>query len=208
MIHAVFFDLDNTLYPASASMEADIVRRMNEYVAVLLRMPFAEAKELRALRMPNYGTTLEWLMREHGFTHIEDYFGAVHPEGEEDVLVRDPDLPAFLDSIAQDKYIFTNAPSQHAERVLAKLGIADKFKRIFDVRFTGLRGKPGRAAVEKVIAASGRLAADTLFVDDVPRYVRGFTDCGGRGVLIDHDDKYPEETLPRIRSIYELTRHL
>ncbi len=208
MIRAIFFDLDNTLYPASASMEDDIVQRMNEYVARLLRMPFAEAKALRALRMPNYGTTLEWLMHEHALAEIEDYFCSVHPEGEEEVLVRDPDLPAFLDSMSQEKFIFTNAPSEHAVRVLEKLGIAGKFRRIFDVRFTQLQGKPARSAVEKVLAASGYQAAETLFVDDVPRYVRGFTDCGGKGVLIDHHDRYPQESLPRIRTIYELKNHL
>ncbi len=208
MIRAVFFDLDNTLYPASASMEADIVRRMNEFVASLFNISFAEAKALRSLRMPNYGTTLEWLMQEHAFMEVEEYFGVVHPEGEEEVLTCDPKLPVFLDSISQTKYIFTNAPSEHAERVLEKLGIAGKFDRIFDVRFTQLRGKPGRAAVEKVIAASGCHAAETLFVDDIPRYVRGFNDCGGYGVLIDHDNKYPQETLTRIRTIYELKEFL
>ncbi len=204
MIQAVFFDLDNTLYPASASMESDIVHRMNQYVAKLLRISLPDAKALRATRMPNYGTTLEWLMKEHDFTDTEDYFSAVHPNGEEEVLVRDPKLPAFLDSITQKKYIFTNAPSEHADRVLIKLGIAGKFDDIFDVRFSMLRGKPARSAVEKVITASGCRPEETLFVDDIPRYVRGFTDCGGKGILIDHDDKYPEETLQRIRTIYEL----
>jgi len=204
MIRAVLFDLDNTLYPASCSMEDDIVERMNDFVSGFLGMPLEAARVLRRERMPRYGTTLEWLMAEYGFDDPDGYFARVHPDGEEDVLSPDPALGPFLDSLDLPRYVFTNAPMEHAVRVLRKLGVEDRFARVFDVRFNRLRGKPAREAVERVIAAVGLPAEETLFVDDVPRYVRGFSDCGGLGVLVDWDGRHGETGLPTIRSVYGL----
>jgi putative hydrolase of the HAD superfamily len=204
MTRAILFDLDNTLYPATASMEADIVRRMNQFAATLIGVTVDEAIALRRECMKRYGTTLEWLMAEHGFDDSDGYFEAVHPDGEEEVLEPDADLAPFLDSIGLPKYIFTNGPMEHAIRVLRRLGIGDRFDRIFDVRFNRLKGKPAREAVERVLSAIGLPASDTLFVDDMPRYVQGFADCGGRGILIDHEGRYPGSGLPTIKTIYEL----
>jgi putative hydrolase of the HAD superfamily len=208
MTRAILFDLDNTLYPASASMETDIVRRMNNYAANLVGVSVDEVIALRRDRMKRYGTTLEWLMAEHGFTDSDGYFEAVHPDGEEEVLEQDARLAPFLDSIGLPKYIFTNAPMEHAIRVLRKLGIGDRFDRIFDVRFNSLRGKPSRAAIERVLAAIGLPAQDTLFVDDLPRYVQGYADCGGKAILIDHEGRHPHTGLPTIKTIYELSAYI
>ena len=208
MVRAVIFDLDNTLYPASASMEAQIIRRMNEYTARYLGLDAEAAAAIRHERMPRYGTTLEWLMAEQGFSDPNDYFSWVHPDGEEGLVDFDPRLGPFLDSLTVPKYVFTNAPMEHADRVLRKLGIADRFERIFDVKFNLLRGKPDAEAVRRVIAAIGLPAQDLLFVDDIPRYVQGFVDGGGRGVLVDHFGKHPDSGLPTIRTIYELPAFL
>jgi putative hydrolase of the HAD superfamily len=208
MTRAILFDLDNTLYPASATMEADIIRRMNQYAADFLGLPVQEVIALRQDRMKRYGTTLEWLMAEHGFSDYNAYFAAVHPEGEEEVLQHDATLAPFLDSISLPKYIFTNGPMEHALRVLHKLDIANHFDRIFDVRFNNLKGKPAREAIERVLAAIGLPASDTLFVDDLPRYVQGFADCGGKAILIDHDGRHSGTKLPTIRSIYELPAYI
>ena len=208
MTRAILFDLDNTLYPASASMEADIVRRMNQFAANLIGVSVDEAIALRKERMKRYGTTLEWLIAEHGFTDSDGYFEAVHPDGEEEVLQPDADLAPFLDSIGLPKYIFTNGPMEHAIRVLRKLGIGNRFDRIFDVRFNRLKGKPAREAIERVLSAIGLPASDTLFVDDIPRYVQGYADCGGKGILIDHEGRHPGSGLPTIKTIYELPAYI
>lgn len=208
MIRALLLDLDNTLYPASATMEAEIVRRMNEYVARFLDLSFDEAAALRRERMPAYATTYEWLEAEHGFTDADAYFDYVHPEGEEACLEPDPALGPLLDGFDLPKYVFTNAPAAHADRVLARLGVQGRFRRVFDIRFNGLRGKPHASAVDRVLAAvradCGAEPAETAFVDDVPRYVRGFADRGGLGILIDHHGRHAREGLPTIRLLAEL----
>ncbi|OHD23970.1 MAG: hypothetical protein A2Y38_03065 [Spirochaetes bacterium GWB1_59_5] len=208
MLRALIFDLDNTLYPASAAMEAHTIARMNEYTARLLGTSIEEAFAIRRERMPHYGTTLEWLMAEHDFIDSEHYFSYVHPAGEEDLVEFDPALGSFLDSLPLPKYVFTNAPMEHADRVLKKLRIADKFQRVFDVRFCKLKGKPSARAVDDVIAAIGLPPEETLFADDIPRYVRGFIERGGKGVLVDHFGKHPDSGLPTIQTIYQLPAYL
>ncbi len=208
MIQALIFDLDNTLYPASSSMEANTVRLMNEYVAKLSGTTYEEAIKLRRERMPGYGTTLEWLMAEYGFRDYEDYFSSVHPDGEEDSIDYDPGLGPFLDSISLPKYVFTNAPMEHADRVLKKLQISDRFETVFDIRFCGLKGKPHVFAVDKVLRAVGLPPENTIFADDVPRYVQGFINRGGKGLLVDHFGKHEESGLDRISSIYDIVNFL
>jgi putative hydrolase of the HAD superfamily len=208
MVRAVIFDLDNTLYPATSAMDELTARKMNEYVGRLLDVDPDAAYAMRREKMRTYGTTLEWLMAEHGPIDSDGYFSYVHPEGEEDLVEYDPELGPFLDSIKQPKYIFTNAPMPHADRVLAKLRVADRFERVFDVTFNDLKGKPSASAVDRVISAIGLPASETLFADDLPRYVRGFIDRGGIGVLVDHFGKHPDSGLPTIQTIYELKKFL
>ncbi len=208
MLRAVIFDLDNTLYPATSAMDELTASKMNEYVARLLGIDTDKAYTIRREKMRAYGTTLEWLMDEHGPIDSDDYFAFVHPEGEEELVEFDPRLGPFLDSITLPKYIFTNAPMPHADRVLAKLQVADRFERVFDVTFNKLKGKPSASAVDRVLDSIGLPACDTIFADDLPRYVKGFIDRGGMGVLVDHFGKHPDSGLPTIQTIYELKKFL
>lgn len=208
MLKAVIFDLDNTLYPATSAMEAHTSRLMSEYVSKILGVSEDEATTIRRTQLKSYGTTLEWLMAEHGVTDIDGYFDAVHPAGEERLIDFDPALGPFLDSIDLPKYVFTNAPMSHAERVLDKLRVADRFVQVFDVRFNGLKGKPSASAVDRVLGAIGIEASASLFADDSPSYVRGFIARGGIGVLVDHFGKHPDSGLPTVKTIYELKAYL
>jgi putative hydrolase of the HAD superfamily len=204
MLRLVLFDLDNTLYPESIGMDRDITRRMIEYVARFLGMSTEEARKFRHERAKKYGTTLEWLTVEHGLSDPESYFSAVHPEGEEYCIEGDPELARILDALPLRKAVLTNSPYEHADRVLAKLGVADCFEAIYDIRFNGLRGKPHADAYKRACEARGVGVEETLFVDDLPKYVRGFQDLGGKAVLIDEANRFEGEGLPRIRSLAEL----
>jgi putative hydrolase of the HAD superfamily len=204
MLSLVLFDLDNTLYPESAGMDRDITRRMIDYVAGFLGMSQEEARRFRHERAKKYGTTLEWLRAEQGFTDTEDYFAAVHPAGEEYCIEADPELERVLDALPQRKAVLTNSPMEHAERVLAKLGVADRFDAVYDIRFNGLKGKPWPEAYRRACEASGFGIDETVFIDDLPKYVRGFLDIGGRAILIDEANRFAGEGLERIHALSEL----
>ena len=208
MLRLVLLDLDNTLYPESKGMDIDIVRRMNAYVARYLGISEHAALALRRERAKHYGTTLEWLTVEQGFTESEAFFAAVHPEGEEDCLESDPELARALDAVDLPKAVLTNSPSEHARRVLRKLGVGDRFAAIYDIRFNDLKGKPHADAYRRACEASGVGVDEVLFVDDMPRYVRGFLDVGGRALLVDEADRFADEGLPRVRSIVELPAYV
>lgn len=204
MLRYLLFDLDNTLYPSSTRMENDILRRMGEFAGAWLGTSPRKAMALRREGAFAYGTTLEWLMAEHGFTDPEAFFAAVHPAGEEYCIEPDPLLGPLLDSMPLPKAIFTNSPREHAERVVAKLGVEDRFEAIYDIRFCDLHGKPKAEAFRRVCEACGFAPEEMLFIDDLPRYVEGFVALGGRGVLVDELDRHQESKLTRIRSLAEL----
>jgi len=200
----LLFDLDNTLYPESCGMDRDITERMIDYVARFLRMELEEARAFRRERAAKYGTTLEWLRAEHGFTDTEAYFAAVHPSGEEYCIAPDPRLGLVLDSMPQRKAVLTNSPLEHAERVLAKLGVADRFEAVYDIRYNRLKGKPHAEAYRRACEASRSSVEDAVFIDDLPKYTRGFVLLGGRAVLVDEGGRHADEGIPSIRSLSEL----
>jgi putative hydrolase of the HAD superfamily len=204
MLRLLLLDLDNTLYSDMVGMERDILVRMNKFVATFLDLDLTEAAELRRDRARRYGTTLEWLMAEQGFTDSEGFFAAVHPEGEESVISRDPALRRLLESIDLPKAVFTNSPLEHAERVLSKLGVADLFGAVHDIRFNQLRGKPHAEAVGRVLAVHGVAPGDAVLVDDLPKYVRGFVEAGGHGILLDEKDRHADQPFLRIHGLVEL----
>jgi putative hydrolase of the HAD superfamily len=149
MLSLALFDLDNTLYPESSGMDRLTTRLMIEYVARHLKMGFEEARAFRHERGKQYGTTLEWLMVEHGLSDTEDYFSFVHPKDEDSRIARDPSLGPILDSLPMRKAVLTNSPLEHAERVLAKLGARDRFEAVYDIRFNSLCGKPHAEAYRR-----------------------------------------------------------
>ena len=204
MLGLVLFDLDNTLYPQSSGMDRDITRRMLEFVARYLGMGFEEAKALRHERARHYGTTLECIMAEKGFTDIESYFAAVHPEGEEYCIAFDPELGPLLDSIPAKKAVLTNSPMEHAERVLAKLGVRGRFDAVYDIRSSGMRGKPRAEAYLRPCELMGSAVTDTVFVDDLPKYAAGFAARGGRAILVDEAGRHEDSPYPRVRTLSEL----
>lgn len=208
MITTLLFDLDNTIYSPAYGFEEEVVARMNEFVQRVLNKPLDACKKIRAERLPHYGTTLEWLMAEYGVTDYETYFRFVHPEGEEEKLKPDPALKEFLQSVPLPKFILTNAPIEHAERILTKLECMESFDGVFDIRFNMLKGKPHREAYEKVCSAVHASVAEVLFIDDIPRYVAGFTKLGGKGLLIDQLGRHKDYPYAKIEHIQELVNYL
>jgi putative hydrolase of the HAD superfamily len=208
MIKYLLFDLDNTLYSLHHGLEEKVGRRMREYTAAYLGISLEEAWRLRLEKAEVYGTTLEWLMAEKGLTDAEGYLAAVHPEGEAENLPPDPELGAFLESIPLPKAVLTKSPREHVDRILARLALGDIFTHIFDVRETGFKGKPGREVFERALSILGVKAGETLFIDDNPRYVTGFTALGGRGLLLDEDNAHAGYPGQRIRTLRELINYL
>lgn len=188
-IKHLLFDLDNTLYPSTATMDQGITRRMIGFVADFLGLDIQQATVRRIQRLPFYGTTLEWLKAEHGLTDVAAYFNAVHPPEEIEELNPDPSLRPFLQSLKLPMTILTNAPLCHAQRVLEFLDVADLFTSIHDIESNGFKGKPYPEAYKRALSAAGFSVGETVFFDDHKKYTDGYQALGGQAVLVQHPEQ-------------------
>src|SRR5277367_5144444 len=90
------FDLDNTLYPASSDLFAQIDGKMTAYVQELTGLGWDDARKLQKTYYRDHGTTLNGLMHHHG-VDPEEFLDAVH-DIDLAVLTPDPDLAAAMSS--------------------------------------------------------------------------------------------------------------
>lgn len=189
-IKHLLFDLDNTLYPSSSAMDKGITLRMLECVADFFHCDIEQAAQKKKENIIHHSTTLEWL-RSEGLTDIEGFLAHVHPENEADELQPQPGLREFLISLPCPKSILTNAPKEHAERVMEKLGITDLFQAITDIRDANFFGKPYADSYKAALAKTGSKIEETLFLDDLTKYTDGWCALGGTAILIGDQNGRP-----------------
>jgi putative hydrolase of the HAD superfamily len=202
----LLFDLDETLYPSTSGMVTEISRRMTRYVSRFLDLDEASAARLRRSLSKKHGTTLTGLMSEHNFKDPESYLEYAHPVDVGRFLHKDPQLVAALAAIRLPMSVLTNAPAEHARRILAYLEIERFFEHIFDIRMSHFRGKPDRGVYLRVLAELKREAAEVLFIDDRLDYLLAFREIGGRIVWLNDPGEEGEADLdiPRIAHVKEL----
>jgi len=199
-------DLDETLYPASSAMVEEVSRRMTRYVSRYLHLDEDGAARLRRELSQRHGTTLTGLMAEHNFNDPEAYLEFAHPTDVSRYLRKDPELAATLGSIALPKSILTNAPREHALRILEYLEIAHLFERIFDIRTNDFRGKPEKHLYYRVLSELNRKAPEVLFIDNRIDYLLSFQEIGGKILWVAEEEPKMGTPVgvPRIANIKEL----
>jgi putative hydrolase of the HAD superfamily len=180
----LFFDLDDTLYAGSTGLWPAIRDRMGLYMVERLGMPAEAVPDLRRRYYETYGTTLRGLQRHHR-VDPDDYMAYVHDLPLEDYLQPDPDLRRLLESLPQPKWVFTNADSAHARRVLAVLGLPGLFAGIVDVPSLAYACKPEPEAY----LGAMRLAGESdprrcVMLDDSPRNLAPARALGFTTVLV------------------------
>ncbi|MGH7089888.1 MAG: pyrimidine 5'-nucleotidase [Stellaceae bacterium] len=166
-IECWIFDLDNTLYPATATVYPEVEARMNEFIAAELKIDLAAAVELRKRFFAAYGTTLRGLMNDYGMAP-RPFLDFVH-ELDLSGLVRDERLAAALSALPGRKVIFTNATERHAERVLAQLGLTSHFCGIHDIEACRFVPKPDPSGYRALIDRHRIDAARAAMVEDIAR---------------------------------------
>lgn len=170
------FDLDNTLYPPSSHLFDQIELRITAVIGRILGLPPEQAYVVQKDYFHRYGTSLRGLMAEHG-TDPEVYLAAVH-DIDYSVLGPDPDLAEALARLPGRRIVYTNGTTSHAERVLERLGVADRFSAIFDIRDGDFWPKPHPVSYDTLIAREGIVPARAAFIEDslknlVPAAERG-----------------------------------
>jgi len=187
-VEAWLFDLDNTLYPHSCNLFAQVDVRMKEFICALLDCDVEAAHKVQKGLFRKYGTTMRGLMTEHG-VKPDDFLAHVH-EIDHSPVPADPHLDAALGRLEGPKFVFTNASRQHAERVMERVGVSHHFEGIYDIIAADYRPKPDPAPYREALDAFGLAPGGTAFFDDIPKNLEPAHALGMTTVWIRTDTEY------------------
>ena len=161
------FDLDNTLHDADAGIFDTINRAMTDYMARRLKTDRQTASDLRQHYWHEYGATLAGLQIHHPETDIAEFLRESHPmpqilsqltpiAGTENVLRR----------LKGRKAVFSNGAAHYVAAVVAQLGIAAQFEKLFGTEDFGLLYKPHPQSFQRVCALLETPPEHCIMVDD------------------------------------------
>ena len=141
------FDLDNTLYPHHVNLWHQVDARIGEFVSAWLKISADEARRIQKDYYRRYGTTMRGMMTEHG-VHADDYLAYVH-QIDHSPLQPNPAMGAAIAKLPGRKLILTNGSTEHADKVLERLGIGAHFEAVFDIIAAELEPKPAPQTYQK-----------------------------------------------------------
>jgi putative hydrolase of the HAD superfamily len=209
MIRIILFDLDETLYPRQSGVMEQIRILILRYLRERLHLSAEEADKLRQHYLVTYGTTMRGLQIHHQIDP-DDYLRYVHNIPLDRYIKPNQGLDAVLALLPQEKIVFTNASREHAERVLALLGIRRHIDRIIDVRDMDYESKPQPAAYRRICDLLDVRPEECLLVEDNVRNLRPAKALGMVTVLVDSRqvDDSVDFTVLRIEEIGNVVKEL
>ncbi len=190
-IDAWIFDLDNTLYPASANLFAHIDRRMTAFIGDLLGVDREEAFRIQKSYFHAHGTTLAGLMAEHQVDPAA-FLDYVH-DIEMDVLEEDAPLAAAIAKLPGRKLVFTNGDKPYALKVLDRLGLGGQFEAVHDIHAMGLVPKPQPSAYAGLCSAFDIDPTRAIFFEDMARNLAPAKAIGMTTVWVDNGSEQGPE---------------
>ena len=161
------FDLDNTLYPHHVNLWQQVDKRIGEFVGAQLKISAAEARVIQKDYYRRYGTTMRGMMTEHG-VHADDYLAYVH-QIDHSPLQPNPAMGAAITKLPGRKLILTNGSTDHAAKVLERLGIGSHFEAVFDIVAAELEPKPAPQTYRKFLSDHAVDPATSAMFEDLAR---------------------------------------
>lgn len=209
MLKLILFDLDETLYPRSATLMHQISARISEYLIQKIGIAPEWAQELRQHFRGTYGTALRGLIEEGYQFDIEDYFQYVHDVELHGRIDPDPKLREMLLNIPLRRAVLTNSNIEHAERILKHMAIRDCFEKVIDIKALGYMNKPHPKAYAQALEMLGVPAHEVIFIEDTPMNTAPARALGMTTVLIDcpHSDS-ADYFLDSVMEVGELVEKL
>ena len=185
--NTIFFDLDETLYPTSSGLWMEIRKRINSYLRDRMGFPPEQIEVLREQYFRDYGTTLRGLQVNFN-VDMEEYLAYVHNVPLNEYLHPDNRTRKVIEALPTHKYIFTNADSAHANRVLKALGLQGVFDGILDVHTIAPYCKPMPESFTLALQAAGSPDPRTCaLLDDQARVTRAAHRLGLFSILVGKD---------------------
>jgi pyrimidine 5'-nucleotidase len=183
----LFFDLDDTLYPASSGLWEAIRQRISLYMHEVLDIPSEDVPNMRRKFFEEYGTALRGLEANYPVRR-EDYLAFVHDLPLRDYIQPDPELKAVLKTLPTRKLIFTNADAAHARRVMDVLEVTRYFEDIVDINDMDPFCKPMPESFQRAIQrADEPNPGSCVLIDDMARNTSGAAAFGLRSILFGTD---------------------
>ena len=195
------FDVDNTLYHARYNLFAQIDARICQFVAAHLGIEPGEAKRLQKSYFRDHGSTLRGLMSVHGI-EADAFLAYVH---DIDVTWVPPSgaLDRALAALPGRKLAFTNASSDHADRVIARLGVGHHIEAVFDIVDADFLPKPAPEAYARFIERHDIDPTRAVMFDDIARNLAPAAALGMTTVWVRNDEPYSTRDAADVRIDYE-----
>lgn len=178
----IIFDLDETMYSPSVGIWDKLSERIHQYMEEETHIPKELVKETRTHYYTTYGTTMRGLVKHHSIdpVHYLDYVHDFQIDGE---IYFDPQLIEMIAGLPYERYIFTNATRQHAQRILKILGIDQYFLKIVDIMDVYPYCKPMREAFDIALDHLEKIPEECLFIDDSEKNLATANDMGFYTIL-------------------------
>ena len=191
------FDLDNTLYPHHVNLWQQVDARIGAYIGNFLKVDAVEARRIQKDYYKRYGTSMRGMMTEHGVS-ADDYLAYVH-EIDHSPLEPNPAMGEAIARLPGRKLILTNGSTDHAGKVLARLGFPDHFEAIFDIIAADLEPKPAPQTYRRFLDLHRVDPARSAMFEDLARNLVVPHDLGMTTVLV-----VPDGTREVIREDWEM----
>jgi len=191
------FDLDNTLYPHHVNLWQQVDKRIGEFISAYLKVPADEARRIQKDYYRRYGTSMRGMMTEHGVS-ADDYLAYVH-QIDHSPLQPNPAMGAAIARLPGRKLVLTNGSTDHAEKVLQRLGLATHFEAVFDIIAAELEPKPAPQTYHKFLGDHGVNPRTSAMFEDLARNLVIPHQLGMTTVLV-----VPDGTREVVREDWEL----
>ena len=191
------FDLDNTLYPHHVNLWQQVDQRIGEFVGAYLKVSAQDARRIQKDYYRRYGTTMRGMMTEHG-VRADDFLAYVH-QIDHSPLQPNPAMGAAIAGLPGRKLILTNGSTDHADKVLQRLGIGAHFEAVFDIIAAELEPKPAPQTYRKFLQLHAVDPARSAMFEDLSRNLVVPHQLGMTTVLV-----VPDGSTEVVREAWEL----
>jgi putative hydrolase of the HAD superfamily len=199
------FDLDNTLYPVTERLLADIDRHIGAFVSEFLGVDPLEARRIQKQYFRDYGLTLRGLMVRHGLDPAR-YFDHMNHTDLYDIAPA-PELARAIAALPGRRLVYTNSSAHHTGMVLERLGMTGLFDGVFDITAAAYVPKPMPEALDALCRTFGVVPGRAAMIDDIVRNLAPAAALGMTTVWIETDADWARVEGPR-EHVHHVTRDL
>jgi putative hydrolase of the HAD superfamily len=192
----LIFDLDNTVYKPCEKIDDQFNSKISTFLQAKLNISLPDAFDLQQKYYIKHGSTLIGLMENHQICPY-DYDKFVH-DLDVSSIPYNKKISDFLANYSGKKYIYTNASTRHAEKVLAHMKLDKYFDDIYDIFAAELEPKPALAPYNKFLDLYAINPKQAIMFEDLPQNLQTADSLGVTTVLVntitDHKQGYIHHT--------------